>query len=100
LAALLKLLAPYKVSEMIAVETSTFDSTFNWKVLTDNFMEAHHHVAIHGDTLEAIFPAKRSNTPDNERPYSVLYTPLRSRAGCSARRRQRTNPWMAIRLEG
>jgi phenylpropionate dioxygenase-like ring-hydroxylating dioxygenase large terminal subunit len=92
LAALLELLAPYKVSEMIAVETSTFDSTFNWKVLTDNFMEAHHHVAIHGDTLEAIFPAKRSNTPDNERSYSVLYTPIKEQSRVQRKTQTKDEP--------
>jgi phenylpropionate dioxygenase-like ring-hydroxylating dioxygenase large terminal subunit len=60
---------------MVAVELSTFDSRFNWKVLTDNFMEAYHHVEIHGDTLEAMFSPKRSDTPDNDGPYSVLYMP-------------------------
>ncbi len=70
-------LAPYRMSEMVAVETATFDSPFNWKVLVDNFMEAYHHIAIHRDILEPIFPAERSHTPDNEGPYSVLVMPAR-----------------------
>lgn len=76
LAPLSKLLARYQMSKMVAVETATFDSQFNWKVLTDNFMEAYHHIAIHRDTLEPLFPAKRSNVPDNDGPYSVLNMPL------------------------
>ena len=70
LAPLSKLLAHYRMHEMVAVETATFDSPFNWKVLVDNFMEAYHHIAIHRDTFEPIFPAARSWSPDN----CLLYT--------------------------
>jgi phenylpropionate dioxygenase-like ring-hydroxylating dioxygenase large terminal subunit len=70
-----KLLANYRMSEMVSLETATFDSPFNWKVLVDNFMEAYHHIATHRDTLQPLFPAALSNTPDNEGPYSVLYMP-------------------------
>jgi len=80
LAPLSGLLAQYRMSEMVAVETATFDSQFNWKVLVDNFMEAYHHISIHRDTLEPLFPAKLSHTPDNEGPYSVLYMPGREGA--------------------
>jgi hypothetical protein len=65
---------------MISLEKVTFDSRFNWKVLTDNFMEAYHHIAIHRDTLEPLFPAKLSHTPDNEGPYSVLHMPSKEGA--------------------
>ncbi|MCG8589828.1 MAG: aromatic ring-hydroxylating dioxygenase subunit alpha, partial [Proteobacteria bacterium] len=75
-----KLLAPYAMADMVAVETATFDSPFNWKVLVDNFMEAYHHIATHRDTLEPVFPARRSHTPDNEGPYSVLFMPDRADA--------------------
>ena len=75
-----KLLSGYGMSEMIAVETATFDSPFNWKVLVDNFMEAYHHIATHRDTLEPVFPARRSHTPDNDGPYSVLIMPDREGA--------------------
>ena len=80
LAPLAALLAQYRMSEAVAVPTATFDSPFNWKVLVDNFMEAYHHIAIHRDTLEPLFPAKESHTPDNEGPYSVLYMPGRAEA--------------------
>ena len=75
LAPLSKLLASYKMSDMIGIETATFDSPFNWKVLVDNFMEAYHHIATHNDTLEPLFPAALSGTPDNQGPYSVLVMP-------------------------
>ncbi len=80
LAPLSKLLSNYRMSEMIAVETARFDSPYNWKVLTDNFMEAYHHIAIHRDTFEPIFPGAASFAPDNEGPYAVLNMPARSGA--------------------
>ncbi len=70
-----KLLANYRMSDMVATEPLIFDSGFNWKVLVDNFMEAYHHIAIHRSLLEPLFPARLSHVPDNEGPYSVLVMP-------------------------
>ena len=75
LAPLSKIFAHYRMSEMVVVDELTFDSPFNWKVLVDNFMEAYHHIAIHRDTFEPIFPAALSHTPDNDGPYAVLVMP-------------------------
>jgi phenylpropionate dioxygenase-like ring-hydroxylating dioxygenase large terminal subunit len=75
---LAKLLENYRMSDMVAVETATFDSPFNWKILVDNFMEAYHHIAIHRDTFEPVFPAALSGSPDNEGPYSLLYMPTKT----------------------
>ncbi len=75
LAPLSALLAPYRMADLVAVETATFDSPFNWKVLTDNFMEAYHHIGTHRDTLEPMLPGAHSHTPDSEGLYSVLFMP-------------------------
>ncbi|MCR9095213.1 MAG: aromatic ring-hydroxylating dioxygenase subunit alpha [bacterium] len=75
LAPLSTLLADYRIGELVAEETATFDSPFNWKVLVDNFMEAYHHIATHADTLQPILPATRSHVTDSEGPYSVLVMP-------------------------
>jgi phenylpropionate dioxygenase-like ring-hydroxylating dioxygenase large terminal subunit len=75
LAPLSKIFSNYRMSEMVAVESLRFDSAFNWKVLVDNFMEAYHHIAIHRDTFEPIFPGGLSHSPDNDGPYSVLVMP-------------------------
>ena len=68
-------LAGFCMSEMVATEPVVFDSPFNWKVLVDNFMEAYHHIAVHRETLEPLFPGKRSHVPDNQGPYSLLIMP-------------------------
>jgi phenylpropionate dioxygenase-like ring-hydroxylating dioxygenase large terminal subunit len=75
LAPLAKIFENYRMSEMVVVDELTFDSAFNWKVLVDNFMEAYHHIAIHRDTFEPIFPAALSYSPDNDGPYAVLVMP-------------------------
>ena len=80
LAPLSRRLAGYRLSEAVTLETACFDSRFNWKVLVDNFMEAYHHIAIHKDTLEPLFPAARSHTPDSEGPFSLLFMPPREGA--------------------
>lgn len=75
LAPLDRFLAHYDIEGSVAVETATFDSPWNWKVLVDNFMEAYHHIATHVDTLQPVMPAARSWVPDNQGPYSVLVMP-------------------------
>ncbi len=70
-------LAGFRMADMVAVETATYESPFNWKVLVDNFMEAYHHIATHRDTLEPLFPAKLAETPDAEGPFSVLVMPAK-----------------------
>lgn len=68
-------LAGFRMADMVATEPLVFDSPFNWKILVDNFMEAYHHIAIHRDTLEPLFPAKLSHVPDTDGPYSLLVMP-------------------------
>ena len=75
LASLDAALAHYDMADMVAVETATYDSPFNWKILVDNFMEAYHHVATHRDTLQPMLPAAASHTPDNQGPYALLFMP-------------------------
>lgn len=87
LAPLSALLADYDMGELVAEETATYASPFNWKVLVDNFMEAYHHIATHADTLQPILPATASHVTDNEGPYSVLVMPT-SEAGEAVMPRQ------------
>ena len=103
LAPLAKLLANYRMSELVAVPTATYESSFNWKILVDNFMEAYHHIATHRDTLEPIYPAERASTPDSDGPYSVLVMPEREPAsaagpGADLPRAGRLEPEEASRL--
>lgn len=65
----------FKLDEMVVVKTLEFDSSWNWKVLVENFMEAYHHIATHAQTFEPIFHARDSKVPDNTGPWSILHMP-------------------------
>lgn len=80
LAGLSRLLSRYRLAEFVTTEPLVFDSHFDWKVLVDNFMEAYHHVAVHKDTLEPLFPARASWTPESDGPWSLLVMPPRHEA--------------------
>lgn len=66
---------PWKMDEMEIVGRIELDQTYNWKVLTDNFMEAYHHFAIHPETFEPDYPAAISYCDPAEGPYAVLRMP-------------------------
>ncbi|MEM7018300.1 MAG: aromatic ring-hydroxylating dioxygenase subunit alpha [Pseudomonadota bacterium] len=65
----------FKLEQMAVVKVLEYPSTWNWKVLVDNFMEAYHHIAIHNQTLESAYHAKDSKVPDNTGPWSILHMP-------------------------
>ena len=92
-----KLLSPYAMAEWVAVETGTWESAFNWKVLVDNFMEAYHHVATHRDTLQPVLPAALSYVPENHGPYSALVMPPRPEGGASAPTADSPNAGIAMK---
>jgi len=73
-----EMLAEYGMRDLVAVEVETYDSPFNWKVLVENFMESYHHIGIHRDTLEPIWPGDAAHVPDNADPYSLLVMPSKS----------------------
>lgn len=70
-----KFFAPFDLQDMEIVATLEYESSWNWKVLVDNFMEAYHHIAIHSSTFEPDFPARQSKIPDNDGPWSILHMP-------------------------
>ena len=77
LAGLTELLAGYSGVSYQAVEPLVYDSPWNWKVMVDNFMESYHHVGVHHDTLEPLFPGARTFSLDSDGPWSVLRMPTR-----------------------
>jgi len=71
---------PYRLGEMLLhEEVLEFDSPYNWKVLTENFMEAYHHIGPHQNTLRDPYPVEHSFVPDNAgEDWSILAMPGRS----------------------
>lgn len=70
----------FRLGEMVIGKTLEFDSTWNWKVLVENFMEAYHHIAAHSTTFEPGFHARDSQIPDNTGPWSILHMPAADQA--------------------
>jgi len=68
-------LAPFRLAEFRATEPMVYDSPWNWKVMVDNFMESYHHMGIHPDTLQPLFPALGTYAADVEGPYALLHNP-------------------------
>ena len=77
LAGLSEILAGYHGASYQLARPLVYDSPWNWKVMVDNFMESYHHVGVHPDTLEPLFPATRSFALDSDGPWSVLRMPRR-----------------------
>lgn len=58
-------IAPWRWDELVVVGTETFESTWNWKVMVENWIECYHHVGTHRDLLEPVFPARATQVVDN-----------------------------------
>ncbi|MEM1231254.1 MAG: aromatic ring-hydroxylating dioxygenase subunit alpha [Pseudomonadota bacterium] len=65
----------FRLPEMVVANTLSYPAHWNWKVLVENFMEAYHHLATHGKSLEPVYHARDSKVPDNTGPWSILHMP-------------------------
>jgi len=63
-------LGKWQLSEMQIVVEREWDCPFNWKVLTENFMESYHHAGAHSKTLQPMMPA-RDTWNEEERPHYI-----------------------------
>ena len=62
LAGLSAVLAPWRWSEMVTVATKRFESTWNWKVMVENWIECYHHLGSHRESVEPYQPARTTRT--------------------------------------
>jgi phenylpropionate dioxygenase-like ring-hydroxylating dioxygenase large terminal subunit len=65
LAGLSRALAPWRWSEMVTVATKRFESTWNWKVMVENWIECYHHLGSHRDSVEPYQPARTTRIIDS-----------------------------------
>ena len=49
---------PWRWSEMVTVATKRFESTWNWKIMVENWIECYHHIGAHRDSVEPFQPAR------------------------------------------
>ncbi len=70
------LIEQYEFGKLEVFHTLDFPSNYNWKVLTENFVEAYHHIGIHKNTFQPVYPAKDSFAEDNDgEPWVMLRMP-------------------------
>lgn len=75
LATLDALLAPYGLARLRALEPLVFESTWNWKIMVENFVESYHHMGPHAQTLQPTVPAAGTWVGDTDGPYVLLHNP-------------------------
>ncbi len=63
-------LQKWSLANMQVVVEREWDCPFNWKVLTENFMESYHHAGAHSKTLQPMMPA-RDTWNEEERPHYI-----------------------------
>jgi len=65
LAGLTEQIGPWRWSELVTVATASFESSWNWKVMVENWIECYHHLGTHRDTLEPFQPAQTTTILPN-----------------------------------
>jgi phenylpropionate dioxygenase-like ring-hydroxylating dioxygenase large terminal subunit len=58
-------LAPWRWSEMVTVASRRFQSTWNWKVMVENWIECYHHLGAHRESVEPFQPARTTRITDS-----------------------------------
>ena len=77
LAGLSEVLAPWNMGGMKMAIQMEWDCPFNWKVLTENFMESYHHLGAHAKTLQPMMPAKGTWNEEERPAYVRAHLPLK-----------------------
>jgi phenylpropionate dioxygenase-like ring-hydroxylating dioxygenase large terminal subunit len=72
LAGLTEQLAPWRVDELVTAGSRTFSSTWNWKVMVENWIECYHHIGAHRTTVEPWQPARSTKVVDADGPWAFM----------------------------
>lgn len=72
-----KHLEPWNLGDMELVFAQEWDCAFNWKVLTENFMESYHHAGAHHKTLQPMMPARDTWTEVEKAHYIQCHLPFK-----------------------
>ena len=68
--------APWLASDLQVVATNQWDCNFNWKVLTENFMESYHHAGAHSQTLQPLMRARDTWTEEEKPSHIRCHLPM------------------------
>ncbi len=63
-------LAKWSGQDLVIVDAREWECPFNWKVITENFMESYHHVGAHVRSLQPLMPARGTWTRQ-EQPHFI-----------------------------
>jgi len=69
-------LAPWRMDQLEMVSELSWDCSFNWKILVENFAECYHHIGAHVKVFEPLFPGKTCWTEDEHPAFTVAHLPL------------------------
>ncbi len=70
-------LAKWSAQDLVVVDAREWNCPFNWKVLTENFMESYHHVGAHAKTLQPLLPARGTWTEAERAHFIRCHLPYR-----------------------
>lgn len=70
-------IAGYGIGDWRVAATMDYDSPWNWKITFENFAESYHHIGIHRDSLEPLFPAATTSHEDAGGPYIIHHLPTK-----------------------
>jgi len=68
-------LAKWSSQDLVVVDAREWDCPFNWKVITENFMESYHHAGAHLRSLQPMMPARDTWTEAEHSHYARCHLP-------------------------
>jgi phenylpropionate dioxygenase-like ring-hydroxylating dioxygenase large terminal subunit len=72
-AGLAQRLAPWRLGELVTVASRSYPSTWNWKVMVENWIECYHHLGAHRTTVEPWQPSRTTRIDDpGEGPWTFM----------------------------
>lgn len=69
-------LAPWRMDELEMVSELSWECSFNWKIIVENFAECYHHIGAHAKIFEPLFPGKTCWSEDEHPGFTVAHLPL------------------------
>lgn len=69
-------LAPWRMEQLEMVSELTWECSFNWKIIVENFAECYHHIGAHSKIFEPLFPGKTCWSEDEHPAFTVAHLPL------------------------
>ncbi len=75
LAPLTERLAGFGLEGLVLADTLTYASPWNWKVMSENFLESYHHIGPHSGTLQHTNPGLGTYEGQGDDAFTVLENP-------------------------